>query len=414
MVLVLVVFTGVVVLWSLSATLLRRRLIHAPLAMVAAGAVFGTFSSTDVAPFLNSEVALHAAEVILAVLLFVDATEVRGGIFGGEPRAAARLLFLALPLSIGLAVLAGWLLIPELSPAVLVLIACIVVPIDFAPAAEIVRERGIPARVRHLVAVESGYNDGIVAPVFAFALTLATGAGAETNPLVALQDAIPAFGTAVAVGLVVGAVTAWAGTRARVRGSTDPQAFRIGLVALPLLAYGAAVAWHANGFVAAFACGLAYKAVRSRDAVRMSRALPAERELALIDDVSLVAGLILWFAFGASFLIVFGAAPLLDWGLVLFAVLALTVLRLGPVLLALLGSPLPHRERLLVGALGPRGTATIVFGLLAYNALDEDLGEYALTVTGVTVLISVVIHGIGAPLLTRARRRTDPGSRPGS
>ncbi|WP_067657930.1 cation:proton antiporter domain-containing protein [Nocardia harenae] len=410
MVLVLVVFTGVVVLWSLSATLLRRGLIHAPLAMVAAGAVFGAFSSADVAPFLNSEVALHAAEIILAVLLFVDATEVRGGIFGGEPRAAARLLFLALPLSIGLAVLAGWLLIPELSVTVLVLIACIVVPIDFAPAAEIVRERGIPARVRHLVAVESGYNDGIVAPVFAFALTLATGVGAEANPLVALRDAIPAFGTAVAAGLVIGAVTAWAGTRARLRGLTDPQAFRIGLVALPLLAYAAAVAWHANGFVAAFACGLAYKAVRSRDAVRM----PAERELELIDDVSLVAGLILWFAFGASFVIVFGAAPLLDWGLVLFALLALTVLRLGPVLLALLGSPLPPRERLLVGALGPRGTATIVFGLLAYNALDEDLGGYALTVTGVTVLISVVVHGIGTPLLTRARKRTAPGSRPGS
>jgi NhaP-type Na+/H+ or K+/H+ antiporter len=77
------------------------------------------------------------------------------------------------------------------------------------------------------------------------------------------------------------------------------------------------------------------------------------------------------------------------------------VVRVVPVLLSLAGSRLSGRERLLVGALGPRGTTTIVFGLLAFNRLPEGpAADTILIITVVCVLGSVVLHGMGAKPLT--------------
>ena len=47
------------------------------------------------------------------------------------------------------------------------------VPIDFAPAPSIVRDGRIPGRVRDLLNVEAGYGDGIISPIFVFALVVA-------------------------------------------------------------------------------------------------------------------------------------------------------------------------------------------------------------------------------------------------
>ena len=75
--------------------------------------------------------------------------------------------------------------------------------------------------------------------------------------------------------------------------------------------------------------------------------------------------------------------------MVLFCLLALTVVRLLPVLVAMLGSPFSWRERLLIGWLGPRGTTSIVFGLLAFNVLAGDAERAALMTMVVAVLGSV-------------------------
>lgn len=68
-----------------------------------------------------------------------------------------------------------------------------------------------------------------------------------------------------------------------------------------------------------------------------------------------------------------------------------------------LGSTFTWRERLMVGALGPRGTTSIVFGLLAFNALPDgpyaDTALYAMTLT---VLGSVLLHGGGSVVIARS------------
>ncbi|WP_343038979.1 cation:proton antiporter [Mycolicibacterium chubuense] len=190
MLLSLIAFTVVFAAWALWADRLERARLTAPIILVLAGVAVGFTTSDALAVSLNADVAQHGAEIILAVLLFVDATDVRGGLFGREPRVALRVLFLAMPLSLALSVLLGAWLMPELSFAVLLVIACVVVPTDFAPAATILRDGRIPDRVRNVLNVEAGYNDGIVSPVFIFGLALAGDQHTET-PLRALGSAVP-------------------------------------------------------------------------------------------------------------------------------------------------------------------------------------------------------------------------------
>src|SRR4051794_13122998 len=106
---------------------MQRGRITAPilLVVVGAGVEYGTYHA--VADTLNSQVAQHLAELILAVLVFVDAYDVRGGLLGRDPKSALRLLGVALPLSIGLAFVLGWLLLPGVTWPVLLVLACIVV-----------------------------------------------------------------------------------------------------------------------------------------------------------------------------------------------------------------------------------------------------------------------------------------------
>jgi sodium/hydrogen antiporter len=91
---------------------------------------------------------------------------------------------------------------------------------------------------------------------------------------------------------------------------------------------------------------------------------------------------------------------------VLFCLLALTVVRLLPVLIAMLGSRFSWPERLLLGWLGPRGTTSVVFGLPAFNVLTDDDERAALMTMVIAVLGSVILHGVGAPAAARAYYRS--------
>lgn len=391
-----IAFAVVLAAWSLFARRLELRQVGAPLVLVLAGVAVGFVVQDELNATLNTEVAQRIAEVILAILLFVDATDVRGGLFGRDPRSALRVLFIAMPLGLVAALGLGLWLLPGLPWAAALIIACVVVPIDFAPAAATLRDPRIPDRVRNALNVEAGYNDGIVSPLFIFALVLAGDHSHAETPLDALASALPQAVKAILVGLVIGAVVAWASNAAERRDLMTAQSKRVILVAVPLLAYTSSIAIGGNGFVSAFVCGIAYVGLR-----RTEGSLRADLEL--LDDVSFLLTAIMWFVFGgAAVLALSGGVPL---GLAVFCLLVLTVVRMVPVLLAMLGSRFTWRERALVGWLGPRGTTSIVFGLLAFNVLSDEAETDVLLTTVLTVLGSVVLHGVGAPAAARVFAR---------
>ncbi|BBY57833.1 cation:proton antiporter [Mycolicibacterium sarraceniae] len=393
----LIALSVVLAIWSLLARPMQRGRITAPilLVVVGAGIEYGTYNA--VADTLNTQVAQHLAELILAVLVFVDATDVRGGLLGRDPRSALRLLSIALPLSIGLAFVLGYWLLPGVTWPVALVLACIVVPTDFAPASRILRDARIPERVRDLLNVEAGFKDGIIAPVLVFALALASGPEDAEPPMDAFATAVPEVGIALVVGPLVGWVLGKLANTAERRNLMTDQSKRIIFVAAPLLSYSLSVGLGGNGFVSAFLCGMALNYVR--------RAQGNRRELELIDDVAVLLTAFMWFVVAGIGVIALMSGGI-TWGMVGYTVLAVCVVRLIPVLLGLLGSRLDWRERLLVGWLGPRGTTSIVFGLLAFNVLEGDVEKTALLIMVLVVLSSVLVHGLSASYVAHVFARS--------
>lgn len=404
-----------ILVWSLIAHRFERWGVAGPAALLVLGAATVAWDVEAFSTVIDSELAEKTVEIILAVLLFVDATEVSGGVFGKEGRVIARLILIALPLSLALAFISGMLLLPHAGLLVLAVITCVIMPTDFAPAAHLLRGGGLSARARQILNVESGYNDGVISPVFGMSLALAvfwstisrTPESELTQrqveePLVefllAFVGAVPATVIAILIGMGLGGAIGIAVRVARRRDVANAVGARYVMLLLPLIAYGIAnlPVFSANGFVAAFAAGVGYRLTRVRAEKQKSI---DHSELLLVDEVGVLAANFVWFMLGGAVIVVFAAG--VDWRMVLLAVLALTLIRILPVYLSLMGSDVARRDRVLIGALGPRGTATIVFGLLAYNALPDDQGTIVLSVMAVTVVGSILLHGVAAPLLLR-------------
>ena len=389
--LALAVLLLIPLIWGLVAGRLGRWSITAPIAMVAAGVALTAGSSPLYIIDLEASAIEHFVEVVLAVVLFVDATEVEGGFFGKEPKLTARLLLIALPLSLVLAVVFGALTFPHVDFWILAVIATVVMPTDLAPVVSLVRDRRIPARLRDLLNVESGFNDGFIAPLFLFAVAAAHAATDESIPDVeALIEAVPAFLIAIAVGAAVGFGGGWLITRTYARGWTEAPALRIAVLMLPLLSYLTAVGFKGNGFVAAFVAGLLFRPAAKR--------LPKDA-LHLVEDTSVLLGLLVWFLFGD--LINETLADGTNWAIVLFALLAVVVARTVPVVLSLAGTNIDRTDRWFLGWVSPRGLASIAFGLLAYIELPPPENDFVGEVMVVTVLVSVLVHGASVvPLAT--------------
>jgi NhaP-type Na+/H+ or K+/H+ antiporter len=162
-----------------------------------------------------------------------------------------------------------------------------------------------------------------------------------------------------------------------------------------LSSFALAVALDGNGFIAAFVAGIAFGAGWHDEAVSV------EEVGELPELLGEVLSFVVWFLFGAVLIpVAFDNFGLL---ILVYALLSLTLVRLLPVALALLGTGLDRGTVLFVGWFGPRGLASVVFALLAV----EELGETpviapAIAAVSLTVLLSVVLHGISAgPLGTR-------------
>jgi NhaP-type Na+/H+ or K+/H+ antiporter len=209
----------------------------------------------------------------------------------------------------------------------------------------------------------------------------------------------------LAIGVLVGVGVGLGGGRllrtARAHGWAAEDFLGISVLALALLAYAAAIAVHGNGFVAAFCGGMAFGGA----AGRRGRA-----ELVFLEQASGLVSLLVWLAFGAF------AVPVvlhdLDWRTVLYAVLSLTIVRMVPVALSLIGSGLDRATVLFIGWFGPRGLASLVFALIALEEAGPG-AEQAVGVIALTVLLSVLAHGVSASPLAIRYGRSQRADRPG-
>jgi NhaP-type Na+/H+ or K+/H+ antiporter len=380
--------------WAILSDWFARHDLTGPLVFMVAGLVLANtdwgIGSIDIEGHT-----VHAlAEVTLALLLFGDASGVPPAAARRDLPLTARLLAIGLPLSIVAGTAAAVVLFPSLPLALAGLIAASLAPTDAALSASVIADERLPVRVRRVLNVESGLNDGIATPVVTFCIAAAATAlgviGGEH------EDGFGALGQLL-IGAGVGAAIAFVGGRlivlTRQRGWMQHGSRRLATLALALLAFLVASEAGGNPFVAAFVGGIVFGATAATEAVE---------SVELTELAGNLLSLVLWFIFGAAFVI--PAFTDLDARIVLYAIASLTVVRMVPVALALLGTGQGRPTVAFVGWFGPRGLASVVFALLAV----EELGNtdprvlVAINTITVTIVFSIIAHGItGRPFATR-------------
>lgn len=334
------------------------------------------------------------AEASLTVVLFTDASKIDMGALRHEYGLPLRLLGLGLPLTIAAGTAAAVGLFDGMTALEAVVLAVVLAPTDAALGQAVVTEPRLPVRVRQGLNVESGLNDGICVPLLLIAL-----AAADVNSDVdsghhALEIVFEEIGYGLAGGVAAGvaaaAIVLFGGRRHLIAESWGP----IVPVAAAALAYGIAAPLEGSGFIAAFVAGMCFGALLRREPDAMA---------AFGEEIGQLLSGVTFVAFGAVLL--GPALGDLSWRIAAYAVLSLTIVRMLPVAVSLIGSGAGQQTVAFVGWFGPRGLASIVFAVIV---LEESklphVGTILLT-TYATVGLSVFLHGLSAAPLARAYAR---------
>ena len=329
------------------------------------------------------------AEITLIVVLFTDASRIELRALRREYALPLRMLAVGMPLSLLLGTLAALRLFPEFGLFEAALLAAILVPTDAALGQAVVSDPVVPARVRQSLNVESGLNDGIALPavVVLAALAAASDQAADSTSLLAYAGRQVVLGplAGIAVGYAGGKLLAWARESGRMNATFD----RISGLTLAFLAYLLAEQIGGNGFIAAFVGGLTLGNTARGVCGSLYQFLETEGELLI---------LVTFLLFGA--VLIAPAVPLWTLSTWLYAGLSLTVIRMIPIGLAVLGLRLKPWTPIFLGWFGPRGLASILFALLIVeDAIPHH--DQILAVVVATVAASIVLHGMSASGLAR-------------
>ncbi len=390
--------------WSLAAIAglvlafasIKRRVsgtpLTAPIFFTAGGLALGLVAAREIDVTASSETVRILAEVTLGLVLFSDASRVDVSLLRREIAVPARLLALGLPMTIGLGFVIALLVFGDFLWTEALLLAIILAPTDAALGQAVVSLPSLPTRVRQGLNVESGLNDGICVPLLLIVLGVA---GAETGVVgggAVAQLVAEQIGYGIVAGLLAGTVGAVIILRCGLTGSTESMWSNIVPVAAAALAYSLAVPLGGSGFIAAFIGGLTF-------GTRLRRA--GESRSPMIEELGDLFSGITFVVFGAILLAT--ALGEISWRAVVYALLSLTVVRMVPVALALLGTHARRQTVGFIGWFGPRGLASIVFVILIVEEPGKLPHEDLLLTTAVIAVgLSVLAHGLTAsPLANR-------------
>jgi sodium/hydrogen antiporter len=382
----------VVALAVLVVATVSRRLSGTPVTAAMVFVVIGVLAGPAVAdlvdPSASDATVRTLAEATLAVVLFSDASRIRLDALRHEYVVPLRLLGIGLPLTIALGAGVGAIVFHQLTIAEALVLAVLLAPTDAALGQAVVTDTRLPSRIRQGLNVESGLNDGICVPLLFIVLAAAdveshVASGHHAIVIVAEEIGYGILGGAGA-GLLLSAVV-------RVGRSHDLIAdswVQITPVAGAALAYGIAAALGGSGFIAAFLAGMLFGALGHESEATFQF---SETVGSLLDGLTFLA-------FGAVLL--GPALSDLSWRIVLYAVLSLTVVRMLPVALALLGTGARRPTSAFLGWFGPRGLASIVFAVIVVEESHLPHVQTILLTTYATVGLSVLAHGLTASPLT--------------
>ncbi len=379
----LALFFGAALLFALVSKVLTRKWLTAPMVFVAFGLLTGAGGLGWLTFQPDSEWIKLLTEVTLMLVLFADASQIRVSALRHRVALPARLLGISMPLTIAAGTAVAMLLMPDWSVWEAALVATVLAPTDAALGQAVVSNEAVPGPIREALTVESGLNDGIALPVVLVFLALATTEVGDGSGWLWFWAGQVILGPIA--GLAIGSLSGWSLDRARSVGWTSPAALTVGGLATVALCYLGAEAIGGNGFMATFVGGMAFGARASHVEGQVHEFLESEGQL-LMWMVFTVLGCL--YALPALV-----AAEPMHW---LYALLSLTVIRGIPTAISLIGTKLPWQTVGFLGWFGPRGLASILFGLLLVEEVELTTGDALFQVVVLTVILSVVLHGLTA------------------
>jgi sodium/hydrogen antiporter len=399
---------ALVALAVLAVAAVSRRLSGTPVTtamlFVVLGVLVGPEVAGEVEPSPSGELVRTLAEATLALVLFADASRIRLDALRREYAVPLRLLGIGLPLTIALGAVLAAAVFGQLTITEALVLAVLLAPTDAALGQAVVADPRLPSRISQGLNVESGLNDGICVPLLFIVLAAAdveshVSGGHHAIAIVAEEIGYGILGGAVAGLLAAAAVRV--GLRKRLIAEDWLQLIP---VAGAGLSYGIAAALGGSGFIAAFLAGALFGALvrESAEASRLSEGVGS-----LLDGLTFLA-------FGAVLL--GPALAHLSWSIGAYAVLSLTVVRVVPVAIAMVGTGAHRPTVAFLGWFGPRGLASIVFAVIVVEQSKLPHVQTILLTTYATVGLSVLAHGLSAAPLTdlyarwyRSRGQDEPG-----
>lgn len=384
MVVALITIATILVLYGLVSQPLDARGITSAMTFTAAGLVVGTSALKLVNIHLESIAAQRFCELALVFLLFSDATRIDLAGLRRHRSWPSRLLLVGLPLTILTGLGAGLLVFPGIALASAFVLSTMVCSTDAALGQRVVSDKAVPARVRQALDVESGLNDGLGVPFFLVAVDISLAQLSTGVTSAVVRNMAEQIGWGLVAGIGAGTLAGLLLRAADTRGWMEGQWRQILPLLAALLAYLAALQLGGSGFIAAFTGGMAFGHFSRRHGLAVTR---------LNENLGGMLAGATWVGFGA--LAVGMLLPHITWQIVAYAALSVTLIRMVPVAIALLGTGTRLPTVVFMGWFGPRGLASIVFALIA---LDEGIPDSRLLLTTVmmTILLSVFLHGLSS------------------
>lgn len=380
----ILIIVAAFLIYGLVSRRLQSTVLTGPMLFAGFGLLVGP-AALDLIPIEITSSTIHIlAEITLILVLFSDAASIDLRQLRRDHDLPSRMLLIGMPITLVFTGITALLCFTEFSLWEALLLGAILTPTDAALGQAVISNPSVPIRIRQALNVESGLNDGIALPVV---LVLATFASAQAAgpPVAYLTDAAVQLIVAPLVGIAVG----YAGGRLvdtcyRTQWMSETAEGIIAL-ALAFFAYELAIVLHGNGFIAAFVAGLAFGNTLGKKCKFLFEFAEAEGQLLILSTFMAFGGVMIPIALADA-----------DVMYVIFAVLCLTVLRMGPVAISLLGKGIKPLTSAYLGWFGPRGLASILFVLLITEQSEIPHKQEILVATIITVMLSILLHGLSA------------------
>ena len=340
---------------------------------------------------INAQFATIIVELALVLVLFSDAALLDLKLLRQSWKLPARLLLMGLPITIVFATLVASLIFPEQPLIYMLLLALLLTPTDAALGKAVVSDPSVPAKIRSTINVESGLNDGIIFPILITVVAMIV-SGLEHN---GDNGWIGYVFKQVVFGALVGGFVGYVGaklTQLSIKYKWMQHSYQNLIpIALAILSFYLAETLHGNGFIAAFFAGLYAGNTSQPMREHIEEFAESEGELFV---------LISFFLFGLAF--VPATIGYINVNVIVYSLLSLTVLRMLPVMICLIGATIDGKKvdlptMTFIAWFGPRGIASILYVLIvAHEVKGIDGFETIYAVVTVTVLMSIIAHGLSA------------------